>query len=1474
VTKTENSLITAHLKRACSIGSLALRPIRLQVLRSLPIVVILIVAALLRLKHITQPFTDAFSWRQSSTAMMADHFYHTNWNILYPEVSWGGPGPSYQGREFQTVTYIAALLYNVFGQQDWIGRSVAVGFGLWGIFALYQFVRRVWDEQHAVASAAVMALLPGGIFIERSFLPDPAAVALVTTSFWMLAVYLQTECWRYLLLAGLIGAWGFCTKLPGLIVGLPMAYATVAILGHNKTLYLAKLVTMIIAGISALIPVIAYYLWARHLSLSYPPYHFAGSGNWLWNYGVEAWWNQGYFLTDLFRHVNDWMWTGPVIALVALGLLSRPPTLEHDLKRGRSRLSIRSPGKGPWVFHWWFLAGAIYYFIGAKELVGNPWNLHIVNPAAAALAGHAIVVIASLATRLTRRSASPVTGVLLLLTIGIFGQRSSSYMYTPCADQSHKLGLALREITESGELVVTMANASGDPVAIYYSQRRGWVFPPAKPGLDWGRLPEDDNEAIRLFEELRAKGAAWLGIVNERRDFWRDHPTLVGHIERTCELQLKTSEYVIYRILSPEEVANLPPPQDQVDASSADVLFVMQEIRYLLPEAGEVFLVWGIDGWATVPTEIRPNGTVVQDALMYTPMVHESDTFAAKVQVPASATIDYVFQVTKARSGAVIEVWDANGNPKQDYHTVAVQGNITEVRASPLVAKRISTNNLDSESPCPGLLSGIGICIVLGTIAVRTWLVHPLEHHPKHGPGPSDFSASTRQRGLLAVLTTITWRRLLTHGSLAILCMLFTVAITFVYISSEHTFYCWDYAAYHDMTIAKATYFRELAKDPLRGALEALKEIRTSTAREYSDFHTLLIVPFILTWGDSRLAYVLTIALIYLLPYTLITGAIGAKLIPSHPRPASWSAALLTLSVPAAWLPTLRGYPDTGSAALIGVAILVYLHDPKLKHWWQIVLIGFCIASAILFRRHFVYDGITFFVAITLQALITCGGQMGRHTQEALRGLLSSGMRIGSTAASTMVILAILGWPFIDRVLNTSFGALYASYQVPFGRSLEYYSSFYGWIACILAGLGIVVGIRNRTLARPAAVFIALFESFSLLQWFITVKQLGFHYTLHFTLGIVLGLVALGWTAWMRLKGRTRTLALSAIGICFVCNAIVGLAPAGTLGGNISTSLQSLGIRELFSANHPPQVREDYDEITRLTNYLHTIASAEEPIYVAASSDILSDDLLWHAERTLRGNILSCSFDEFWQSKDLNLLHWVPFVDSRDYYPLEKLLQSQYVVVATPFQYHMRPEEQDVVKVVVDAFTENWRFAHDFTCLPEQFQLADGVVVKVYKRVRATSLETALRTLENMREYIGPRPGGQLSWISASGVSGSYITKHGNNSYDIAIDLRVSDMTFLYLDELPDQALIVGELSYCDDKCISGLTLTSALVDANGKVISTTKLVQYPGSDSRFLSALHAPGSNYLLLNLSADYENDLVDHCWLSIHDLAISAE
>jgi len=515
----------------------------------LPIVIILILAAALRLYQITQPFTDAFSWRETSVAMMAENYFRNDWNIFYPAVSWSGPGPGYQGREFQTVSYTSALLYLVVGQADWVGRSVALLFGVWGIFALYRLVRRVWDEEHALAAAAIMAVLPGGVLVDRSFLPDPAMVALVVTSFWMLVVYLQTERPRYLLLAGLIGAWGFCTKIPGLIVGLPMAYAALAILGRRIVLP-KKLAALAGFAVLSLAPVIAYYLWARHLALTYPPYHFAGDGNWLWQDGLGVWLRKGYFLAELWWHFNGWIWTAPMIVLVTIGVVARPPVYSQDTEH--------SPHKARWVFHWWLFAGLIYYGIGAQELTANPWNFHILNPAAAVLAGHALVLVALLAQRLFRRSVALAVAVAILASIIVFGQAGLKDWYQPYSDQSYHMGRALSGITQPGELVVTIGHSYGDPVPIYYSQRHGWGFPPADPAYAWDRLPANDSESILWLEDLRAKGGGWLAIVNEHREeIWQQHTALARQIERTCELKIETDDYVIFRMLSPSELANL-----------------------------------------------------------------------------------------------------------------------------------------------------------------------------------------------------------------------------------------------------------------------------------------------------------------------------------------------------------------------------------------------------------------------------------------------------------------------------------------------------------------------------------------------------------------------------------------------------------------------------------------------------------------------------------------------------------------------------------------------------------------------------------------------------------------------------------------------------------------------------------------------------------------------------------------------------
>jgi hypothetical protein len=494
---------------------------------------ILVGAALLRLLFIHQPFVDAASWRQADDAIIADNFFRGHLNIFLPEISWNGPGPNYVGYEFQLTTYLAALLYHLFGQADWIGRGISVAFGLWGIFAFYSLVRRAFNEERALVSCAVFAVTPGGIFVDRSFLPDPVMVSLVLTSFWMLLAYLQDRRMRYLGLAVLTGTFGLLTKISGLIVGVPALYATLSLLPADAGIRFKYLVRLTMASILVLTPVIGYYVWAIHVSHAYPPYHVAAAGNWVWDASFDSWLKASYFWPK-FSHAAEWLWGVPLLALAFVGLLF--PSAQNG------------SGNLRWLFHCWFLAGIVFYAFGAQELVDNPWNFHIVDPALAGLAAQGLLVAGGALARL----GLPIIGrtaIILIIVAHGFGMKNLRWVYGAYARQSHELGVALARISQPSDLVVTVGNSIGDPGAIYYSRRRGWVFPPAWPDVDWWEDIVDEPAAIQLFDRLRSEGAQWFGIVAEQKTKLRKTtPRLLAHIEGATELVSEDRDWAIYRI--------------------------------------------------------------------------------------------------------------------------------------------------------------------------------------------------------------------------------------------------------------------------------------------------------------------------------------------------------------------------------------------------------------------------------------------------------------------------------------------------------------------------------------------------------------------------------------------------------------------------------------------------------------------------------------------------------------------------------------------------------------------------------------------------------------------------------------------------------------------------------------------------------------------------------------------------------------
>jgi 4-amino-4-deoxy-L-arabinose transferase-like glycosyltransferase len=495
--------------------------------------------ALLRFEHIRQPFIDKFSFRESSTAMMAQNFYRGHWNILYPEVDWGGPGPNYQGREFQTVTYIAAMLYNIFGQHEWVSRCVTVSFGLWGIFALYQLIRRVWDDERALVSAAIMSVLPGAVFIERSFLPDPAMVALVITSLWMLVAYCQTEKTRYLVLSAFIGCLGILTKLPGIIIGLPAIYAIYAILGR-RALERQKSLALLASGGSVLIVISGYYLWARHLSLTYPPYHFAGARQFISPAKIGGWIREYYFVPKFINEILGWLWTWPFAILAVIGIFLPPSKQDKDETKAAR-----------WVFHWFGLALFIQYLVEARHLTQDPNNLHLFDPFAAAMGGNGIVGVVGLIKGERIRSPKIIAIIGIIVICGVVGRQQIKSLYNPSYASSYHLGVAVSRVADPKDLIISFGV---NPCTIYYSKLRGWLFPPTEiwhTSLGWDFAELD----IAALKGVWARGGKWLVISNSSDEYINADDFKIGqgkdlltYIQSNFQLYEENEDGMIFRL--------------------------------------------------------------------------------------------------------------------------------------------------------------------------------------------------------------------------------------------------------------------------------------------------------------------------------------------------------------------------------------------------------------------------------------------------------------------------------------------------------------------------------------------------------------------------------------------------------------------------------------------------------------------------------------------------------------------------------------------------------------------------------------------------------------------------------------------------------------------------------------------------------------------------------------------------------------
>lgn len=725
---------------------------------------------------------------------------------------------------------------------------------------------------------------------------------------------------------------------------------------------------------------------------------------------------------------------------------------------------------------------------------------------------------------------------------------------------------------------------------------------------------------------------------------------------------------------------------------------------------------------------------------------------------------------------------------------------------------------------------------------------------------------------------------LVNAGFLAMLTLII-VTVTTIYITGEHNFHWWIDWYYPALEIANT-----LKESPS----EAIALLVKSLGQERNRLYTLPIIPFFWAFGDSRLTYQLGLALVYLLPFPLVMGAIAAQIIQTQRRLVFWLTACITLLIPVTWVSTFMGIPDTGGAVFLALATLVYLQDVRLKQWRRVPAIGVLIGLAILLRRPFIYGGFALLTAIGIQALMFFAVEVPKRPSLAGRSLFMVGVRLVFMGATTLATLMTVAPGFTYGALTIDYRTLYTSWSLPFSDSFGLYGAYYGLGTWLIVAIGFSAAILTRAVVLPAIVFTGISGVISLIIWTVVLRYGNVFYSLQTTPFVIIGIAAFFWTTWSRQTGKRRQIMLGVAGCYLVLNFVIGLTPIG----KISSVLQPF-----FALSAPPLVRSDYDQVLKLVDYLRKIAPKEEAIFVVGYQRLhLDSSLLKVAELMQYGR----------DRKILNVLQ-VPKVNSRDEYPLQPLLQAQYVVVPSrlpdypgvpvtaPVVGEWLPnKEHEVVRVVFDAFSKNWEIAKDFKLLPTQFSWEYNTTVRVYQRIRPTSLATTVRTLGAMQRQIGQRPGSQLDWMGLSGLwNNSSVAQNTDNTHqvivyanareerkaiDMALPLAPRDKlqdsnahsnlskSFLYLGTMPEQAEVSGAVMLLDKPCLS-VSLRLTTLNPEGQIISSTANQDVP-VNSNFRLAISGKNASYMLLNIRSQDENNLVNSCTSEINSLSVSSQ
>lgn len=542
------------------------------------------------------------------------------------------------------------------------------------------------------------------------------------------------------------------------------------------------------------------------------------------------------------------------------------------------------------------------------------------------------------------------------------------------------------------------------------------------------------------------------------------------------------------------------------------------------------------------------------------------------------------------------------------------------------------------------------------------------------------------KRHNISISPTSKKKRLFLLASFLIVILLINL-VAINYVKTEQTVYFWDYSGYWKPAINLVDIAHT---EGLHGILRAINVSMTS---DYNYLPLLPILPFLLIFGTSRMAFILIILNVYIVPFALLMTYVTIVLFRSTSyKVKTWVKPLLLVTylfLPSILIPVFNGRPDAICLVIVAL-ILLLLAKTRLEcisNYFTLSILTFLL---IILRRYFSIFALSLYTSILIVKTII-NLYSFKQKKTAVIKSIKVGLKLLISGLFMLLLMSIFSRSLLSRYITGGYSDTYSAYM--FGdlfNQILLFIKYHGVIILSLSLIGIVFALKKYNKTNVSEItLIGLFTSVIAFLLFSGIQTLGDQHMYMFAPFIALTISIFIVTISLANKRQVRV--LSIIPVIIICSlSIFSFNGEKTECGN---NCYITGISESVR----PSVRHDLNKLEELDNYLSKIMTANDYVYVLSSSETFNEDVLnnLHFPATPKYN-----------------LSGVKHVDKRDGFP-SYFFDATYIIVADPIQTHLSDGGQDVIVKLAEEILSNKTNNLD---LIKTYQIDNNVTLKLYHK--------------------------------------------------------------------------------------------------------------------------------------------------------------